>query len=286
MTVLSDQDIKKELGINIYIYPFKEANLKGASYNLTASKFAWSLKEKSQIDTADGKIIIPPRDTALIETEEVIWVSEKISGTYHSRVSIVSQGIGHINTTLDPDYLGSSLIALHNNTDVSIELIVGKPFVTLTFQYVQIQASNTDRNNSPGRKDILSKLKMQIYPDADDWFNRSYMGDKNLLLDELRKCDDYKKIQDKRKEEEEEQKQQEEQQKQKKENQFSQLKFNVLLAVAVVLLITPIFFDWVSGNLKSLSNFFDTIFNKIFPSLGLIVMLIIIDDLKEKFLQK
>ena len=37
MTILSDQDI------NIYIYPYKADNLKGASYKLTASELAWDL---------------------------------------------------------------------------------------------------------------------------------------------------------------------------------------------------------------------------------------------------
>ena len=43
MTILSDKDIKNELGINIYIYPYKADNLKGASYKLTASELAWDL---------------------------------------------------------------------------------------------------------------------------------------------------------------------------------------------------------------------------------------------------
>ncbi len=69
MTILSDQDIKKELGINIYIYPYKAENLKGASYNLTASELAWDLSTKDSIyDTNEKKIIIKPNTTALIET--------------------------------------------------------------------------------------------------------------------------------------------------------------------------------------------------------------------------
>ncbi len=34
--------------------------------------------------------------------EEAIWVSRRIGGTYHPRVSLVSKGLGHISTTLDP----------------------------------------------------------------------------------------------------------------------------------------------------------------------------------------
>ena len=107
MTTLSDNDIRRELGINVLIYPFEEGNLKGASYNLTASRLAWSLSTKQTIyQSTNDKIIITPGDTALIETHETIWVSKKISGTYHSRVTQVSQGTGHIGTTLDPNYIG------------------------------------------------------------------------------------------------------------------------------------------------------------------------------------
>ncbi|MBS9389341.1 MAG: hypothetical protein HEQ33_10755 [Dolichospermum sp. WA123] len=113
MSTLSDQDIKRELGINIYIYPYNKGNLKGANYNLTASEFAWSLKTRQRIyNSQEKKIIIDPGDTALIETNESIWVSKKITGTYHSRVTQVSHGTGHIGTTLDPNYIGPSLIAV------------------------------------------------------------------------------------------------------------------------------------------------------------------------------
>lgn len=40
MSVLSIEDIKKEIGKNIFIWPFNEDNIKGNSINLTASKFA------------------------------------------------------------------------------------------------------------------------------------------------------------------------------------------------------------------------------------------------------
>ena len=36
MSTLSDQDIKRELGKNILIYPFKEDNLKGARLQINS----------------------------------------------------------------------------------------------------------------------------------------------------------------------------------------------------------------------------------------------------------
>ncbi|MCX5964280.1 MAG: hypothetical protein NT070_14395 [Cyanobacteria bacterium] len=69
-----------------------------------------------------------------IETNESIWVSKKISGTYHSKVALVSKGLSHIGTTLDPEYVGCSLIAIHNhsNQDVSLTPEIDT-FATLVF---------------------------------------------------------------------------------------------------------------------------------------------------------
>ena len=125
--MLSNVDIVKELGKNILIFPFNELNLKGASYNLTPSKYAWNLTTKQRVYDQSREIItLESRSTTVIETVESIWVSKKIAGTYHSKVILVSKGIGHIGTTLDPEYIGCSLIAIHNVSDEIIELDIQK----------------------------------------------------------------------------------------------------------------------------------------------------------------
>jgi len=43
--VLSDTQLIRKLGNDIFIWPFKESNLKGATYNLTASKIAFYKNE-------------------------------------------------------------------------------------------------------------------------------------------------------------------------------------------------------------------------------------------------
>jgi deoxycytidine triphosphate deaminase len=172
MSVLSDVDIKKELGKNILIYPFCKDNIRGASYNLTASKLAWDLESKNSIyDKANNLINIEPGRTALIETNEAIWVSSKITGSYHSKVKLVSQGLSHIGTTLDPEYLGASLITVHNYGSEIVTLIAEKDtFVTLVFYYVRTLSSiNTQGNNTPGQQLLLNGFK--IAPDEKEWLN-------------------------------------------------------------------------------------------------------------------
>jgi len=155
MSVLSDVDIKQELGKKILIFPFNEQKIRGGSINLSASSMAWDIKtKKSLYDSSTDAIVIPKRGTALIQTEEILHVTNAIAGTFHSKVGIVSQGLGHISTTLDPGWIGNLLIAVHNHTDEDFELFVRDTFVTLTLHYVNSK-SKFINNNKHGRPDVL-----------------------------------------------------------------------------------------------------------------------------------
>ena len=81
-------------------------------------------------------------------------------GTFHSKVKIVSNGFGHISTTLDPDWKGPLLIALNNPSSRRIKLVIssnGKPvpFVTLMFYYFPHSAEKK-HDNPANRIDILN----------------------------------------------------------------------------------------------------------------------------------
>lgn len=171
----SDKDIQKLLGTHVFIYPFKKENLKGASYNLTASRFAFVFDRKK--DGSNGKelliiddkdnINIPGRSTAIIETNESIYVPKGVCGTYHSRVKLVNKGLGHIGTTLDPCYFGPSAIALHNINDKPISIKVGDPIVSIMFYSLRSRSSG-EHDNLPGRQDVLS-LNLTV----DDFYDKN-----------------------------------------------------------------------------------------------------------------
>jgi deoxycytidine triphosphate deaminase len=158
--LLSDIDIKKELidGENLMIYPLKLENIKGSSINLTASKYAWKISN-GESAVINNRIRIPAHETVCIYTEESFWVSRRIGGTYHSKVSQVSAGLGHISTTLDPQWLGLSLIAVHNHTTEAIDILVGSTFVSLMLSYLQTPATKGKNENAPSRQDLSSKFK-------------------------------------------------------------------------------------------------------------------------------
>lgn len=192
MSTLSDRDIKRELGKDILIYPFNEGELKPASYNLTPSKLAWKVKDgQSAYDSSRKRIIIPSKSTVLIQTNETIWISKNICGTYHSKVSWVSKGMGHIGTTLDPDYIGNSLIAVHNHSDKSIELSLEDTFVSLIFYYVKTKSS-VPHTNQPGRPEILNQF--QISPEERRWLDEPFRNNIQLLRKKLKESDNFKKF--------------------------------------------------------------------------------------------
>ena len=117
--MLSKIDIYRELGRNIYLYPLKTENIRDNSIDLTASELAWTSDKQYIYSDDGGKIIVPPHKTACILTEEAIYVSKKIGGTFHSRVSLSRQGFGHIGTMIDPEFFGRLLIMLHNISDTT-----------------------------------------------------------------------------------------------------------------------------------------------------------------------
>ena len=168
--LLSDVDIQKFIDKRkISITPFNESNLTPVGYNLTFTKFIYSvnkdllIKIEKDEKTRENYCFIPQNDTVLILTNEAVWVSEEIAGTFHSKVGIVSKGFGHIGTTLDPKWEDPLLISLNNPTKNRIKLIISseemgvqkyKSFVTLIL-YKMLSPSKGVHDNLPSRIDIL-----------------------------------------------------------------------------------------------------------------------------------
>jgi deoxycytidine triphosphate deaminase len=198
MSTLSNLDIEKEIGINICIYPFSRKNLRGASYNLTASRLAWNIETKQSIyDSQSNKLIIPRQSSVLIETNESVWVSTKISGTYHSKVALVSKGLSHIGTTLDPEYVGSSLIAIHNHSNQEVSLTPEvDTFATLVFHYMNSETS-VKPGNDPGRPDILRGYNLSH--EEESWLDQDFRKITDRLKIKMQESNDFQEIVEHRK---------------------------------------------------------------------------------------
>ena len=181
MSVLSEWDIIDELGRGIFIYPFKGAkdSITGCCLCLTASEHAYTFYIDQQTqerkclcltDKADNFIKIPSRKTAIIWTQESVFLGNYLCGSLHSKVKLVSQGLGHIGTRVNPNYGGVMAIALHNLSDNEIQIKVGE-----TIAYLRIHRLSSKSSFPSPYSDHAGKLEDAIPegyvgpPDLKDW---------------------------------------------------------------------------------------------------------------------
>lgn len=149
----------------LYISPFRSENLTAAGYNLQVSDIIISTKTGLPLKIiSSGQqryVDVPANDTVLITTVESIFVGSQIMGTFHSRVSIVSKGFGHISTTLDPTWCGPLLIAVNNPSNKKKRFVISDSsgthsFATLVF-YRLIHPAEAINSKPPIRTDVLGE---------------------------------------------------------------------------------------------------------------------------------
>ena len=205
--VLGSKQIKKRLGKDIFIEPFREENLKGCSYNLTATQVAFYADDKKLALDKSGNIVFPPHKTVLIQTEESIYVRKNICATYHTKVSLATKGFSSISTTLDPEYFGGSLIAITNLSNETQTLRKDQSIVTLIFY--RVSGCNKEiKDNTQNRDDLMPRefskndFSETMVPNRKDVLldniikerKKSYKNDYKELIKTVRKNNDIKPL--------------------------------------------------------------------------------------------
>ncbi|UWP59060.1 dCTP deaminase domain-containing protein [Ruminococcus gauvreauii] len=189
---LSSIDIKREVINNeIQILPFRKENLTDLGYNLTPSDFIFSTGKKILLEVmttnSEKYVMVPPNDTVLVLSKEYVSISKRIMGTFHSRVRTVSQGFGHVSTTLDPGWKGSLLFAVSNTSSKKKKFVLqsdgGKGlkdvgFVTVIFQYLATELAQIEHDNRAFRVDILGQ-----YYNTSSYMKRTYNKSFRILND-------------------------------------------------------------------------------------------------------
>lgn len=224
--MLSKIDIDKELGKGINIYPFNEENIKENSINLSASKYAWSMKKgkcyideegniheynknnssreikifkgKSSVIDINGEkyIILLPLSTTLVETKEVIAIDNYIGGTYHSRVGIVSLGIGHNGTMFGPNFSGHSLIAIHNVSEYPLKVRVGDNIVSVVFNYLNTPIDFPNATNN-GHLEKMARLGIKLNSSEEQFLGSDWKKKINEVREKMNSSEEFKKYKSK-----------------------------------------------------------------------------------------
>ena len=213
MSVLSYQDIIRELGKGIYFHPLKPGSVKDCDLCLTAGECAYSLQdekpltictEQNQKGEEQKYFDIPKNDTALVWTSEAIWLSNKFRGPLYSVVERVSDGLGHIGTRVNPEWSSVICIALHNVSNKSMRIYVGdvnKPIAHLAIEKLSSKCFNPSKNHkpdhTPGRLDVLRGRPNN--QEINDYFNAPENGwmtnnKKETLQELMRRSDEYTKL--------------------------------------------------------------------------------------------
>ena len=164
----SRNNIKKAIADgHLKIIPYEEKNLTGIGYNISTTDFAFSINRGlllkiNTYTTQDGYIHyveIPANDTVLFFSKEYLETDNTIAGTFHSKVSRVCQGLGHISTTLDPMWKGQLIISVNNPNNHSIRFELdkdsGNMFTLLLFKLDEFVTGENIHDNNQGRCDLL-----------------------------------------------------------------------------------------------------------------------------------
>ncbi len=165
MSLLTDTDLRTRMcigqtwedGSKLHIYPFSESCMTPVGYDLRTGKLYSSSVHGGPFKLEDnGRIGVSRGDTVLIATLEKVDMPKdrSISALIMSRVSMVSKGLSHVATTIDPDWEGNLLIAMTNHSRSTIELQVGQPICTVVF-FENKSASTKNCEKLPGRLDIF-----------------------------------------------------------------------------------------------------------------------------------
>ena len=219
--MLSKLDIDKELGKGINIYPFNSENIKENSINLSASKYAWSMKkgrvyigEEGEVYSdnksnsmkeiviskgrtavreinGDKYIILLPLSTTLVETKEVIAIDSYIGGTYHSKVGLVSLGVGHNGTMFGPNFCGHSLIAIHNVSDYPLKIKVDDTIVSVVFNYLKTPIDFPNATNN-GHLEKMSRLGVILNPSDEEFLNKDWKKNIFEVREKMKQSGEFK----------------------------------------------------------------------------------------------
>lgn len=210
MSILSDRDIIRELGKGIFLHPLKAGTIKACDIRLTASEYAYAIGSQQRLNIRSEPrkhkpneeqlfFEIPPRDTALVWTDESVYLSDRFRGPLYSTVEMVSKGIGHIGTRVNPCWSGVLCIALHNLSELPIRVNVrdvNQPIVYLAIEKLSSKSLHGRNIDKAARLDILKGLPNtnEIHDFFSQKENAWMAGDSHELTRRMLNSNEYKSI--------------------------------------------------------------------------------------------
>ncbi len=118
------------------ITPFRDDNLKPASYKLTiGNEYSVGGTVKQLSDASSDLIVIPPFEVAIIKTEETLNLPRFIIGRWNIRVHNAYKGLLWVGgPQVDPGYVGNLFCPIYNLSDKEVKLRLGDAIATIDFE--------------------------------------------------------------------------------------------------------------------------------------------------------
>jgi deoxycytidine triphosphate deaminase len=102
-------------------------------YDVRVGNEVWLWSAQEFIDPEKEALIIRPGEVAVIRTYEYMKVPRDMAGIVKSKVSLVSIGLSHVSTTVDPTFKGYLAVTVSNVGVRDIRLKYKDPFATVVF---------------------------------------------------------------------------------------------------------------------------------------------------------
>jgi dCTP deaminase len=165
-TVVKKEDQFKRDGSALLILNFDENQLRGdqpnASYDLRVGRAYRDHRELGERRTLakDGTIVLLPRGTVLIETEEEVWLPNSMFGYIVPKVGLLQDGVSNTFSKVDPGYHAILVVTVFNLGQKKITLRQGQPFCALVIHDV---APGVKPYTGSGKR-IEGRLASGVFP--------------------------------------------------------------------------------------------------------------------------
>ena len=190
--MLSNVNLESALGKHIGIYPLDSSRIEGASIDLTASQYAFSVNEKKSV-VKNGVIIIDPGDTVIVFSNESISLDKHYAGACYNRISFSMKGIIHASSPLKPNYTGRFSVTLYNASPNPVTIHINDPVVVVMFQKLKKPATKTQGNGNGSRFDLLQSMNINV---TDEEVRTAIVefDDRKRLMQTMKESEEFKKI--------------------------------------------------------------------------------------------
>lgn len=190
--MISNVNLEDALGKHIGIYPLDLNRIEGASIDLTASRYAFSVNKKESV-VKNGVITIDSGDTVIVFSNESLSLDNHYAGSCYNRISFSMKGILHASSPLKPNYTGRFSVTLYNASPNLIMINVGDPIVVVMLHKLSKSATITQGNGNGSRFDLLQSMGINVIDEGARTAIKEF-DDRTKLLQKMKESDEFNKI--------------------------------------------------------------------------------------------